>query len=99
MTAVRWVNANPHRRCHPDDDGGGGHSQREIRRHSLHARHRAYLHRRGRKLQRRGIQRHFRTLALKPRRNTRVDNHGSIRVHNQLGTQQKGREQTQGRCC
>jgi hypothetical protein len=46
-----------------------------------------------------GFSDNFRTLALKPRRNTRVDNHGGIRVHNQLGTHQKGREQTQGRCC
>jgi hypothetical protein len=38
-------------------------------------------------------------LALKPRRNTRVDNHGGIPVHNQLRTHQKGREQTQGRWC
>jgi hypothetical protein len=82
------VNAHPHhpRRCSgrtPDDDGDGG---GQIQRDSRHARLRAYLHRRGRKFQRRGIQRHFRTLALKPRRNTRVDNLGGIRVHNQLGT-------------
>jgi hypothetical protein len=95
---VRWVNANPHRHRHPDD-GGDGHSQREIRHHTLHARLRAYLHRRGRKLQRRGIGRHFRTLALKPHRNTRAGNHVGIRAHNQLGTHQKGHEQRQRRWC
>ena len=100
-TVCSEVSAPHHpRRCFErtrDDGDGGGQIQRESRHHSRHARLRAYLHRRGRKLQRRGIQRHFRTLALNPRRNTRVDNHGGIRVHSQLGTDQKGREQTQGR--
>ncbi len=51
-----------------DDGDGGGQIQRDSQHHSRHARLRAYLHRRDRKLRRRGIRRHFRTLALNIRR-------------------------------
>jgi hypothetical protein len=41
----------------------------------------------------------FVTLSLKPHPDSRVGNPVGIRVHNQLGTHQKGREQTQERWC
>ena len=78
-------------RTRGDGDGGV-----QILRDSRHARLRAYLHRMGRKLQRRAIQRHFRNLVLKPHPDSRVGNHAGIHVHNQL---RKDREQTQGRWC
>jgi hypothetical protein len=46
--------------------------------------------RRGRKLQRRGIQRHFRSLILKPHRNTRVGNRVGFRLHSQHGYASEG---------
>jgi hypothetical protein len=44
-----------------------------------------------------GFQRHFRNSVLKPHPDSRVGNPVGIRVDNQLGTHQKGREQTQER--